>query len=159
MCASLYMCQHPTSVSMYPCPLCQPFGILGCFFPGAGSWSIPLEAFPLLFPLFIFFFPPVFQSPPRSSRCSPCLELCCHLASRSRQAGRSTLLPGKSGFLLPLGAGRPSENTHQQRSPQKKKIVKEGKHCDILGISQRDAAASLGRGFVGCKVFFIINYH
>lgn len=132
-----YICVH---VSLSSVPALWHLGLL---FSRAGSWSIPLEAFPLLFPLFIFFFPPVFQSAPRSSRCSPCLELCCHLASRSRQAGRSTLLPGKSGFLLPLGAGRPSENTHQQRSPQKKKIVKEGKHCDILGISQRDAAASL----------------
>lgn len=24
MCASLYMCQHPAAVSMYPCPLCHP---------------------------------------------------------------------------------------------------------------------------------------
>lgn len=99
MCASLYMCQHPTAVSMYPCPLCQPFGILGCFFlgmeAGASHWSYSCgrAAFPAdslldihcFFPIFILFFPPVFQSLP-SSRCSPWLGLCCHLASLSRQA-------------------------------------------------------------------------
>lgn len=176
MCALVYVCQHPTSVSMYPCPLCQPFGTLGCFFPwleaGASHWSYSRSraAFPTdsllgihrFFPFSSFFFPPVFQSPP-CSRCGPWLGLRCHLASRSRQAGKERPAPWEKCFsAASCGSAafkKPDQQTITPPTPSKKKTNKRREaqgHCRHLPESW---SCLLGKGFYWMFCVPYYNYH
>lgn len=152
MSASLYMCQHPTSVLMYPCPLCQPFGILGCFFPGleagASHWSYfcSRAAFPTdslldihcFFPSFNLFFLPFSNPPllPAGVRGWGCAATWRHDPGKP---GKRILLLGKSVFLLffcfwSCVTFRKPSSTNKY-PPPKKKATKEGKHSNIFGIS------------------------
>lgn len=148
-----YICVH---VSLSSVPALWHLGLL---FPRGWKLEHPIGGIPTAFSPFHLFFPSCFPITP---------------SFFPLQSMPGAVLP--SGVTIPasrekhpaswekwFSAASRGWTTFRKHSSaeisQKKKIVKEGKHCDILGISQRDAAASLGRGFVGCKVFFIINYH
>lgn len=175
MCALVYMCQHPTSVSMYPCPLCQPFGTLGCFFPGleagASHWSYSRSRAAFLtdsllgihrfFP-FSSFFSLRFSNP----RLVPAAVRgwdCAATWRRDRgKPGRSVPLLGKSVFLLPLAALRLSKNPINKQisplppPPKKTNERREAqRHCRHLPESW---SCLLGKGFywMFCVPFY--NY-
>lgn len=116
-----YICVH---VSLSSAPALWHLGLL---FPGAGSWSIPLEVFPQpscfpcrqhvrhppLFPFLSFFLTPVFQSP----RCFPQPSIGGAVLPPGvtiRQAGKgASCFSGKVFFCCPLGPKKKSKSTQK----------------------------------------------
>lgn len=173
MCASLYMCQHPTAVSMYPCPLCQPFGILGCFFlgmeAGASHWSYSCgrAAFPAdslldihcFFPIFIFFssrfpIPPFF--PLQSVAWAVLPPGVIIPASRE---GASCFL-GKVFFCCLLGLCDLQETLiNKQISPSKKENDRRREAQRHFWHLLESCSCLPGKGFYWMLCGFLINYY
>lgn len=122
MYASLYMCQHPTSVSMYPCPLCQPFGILGCFFlgleAGASHWRHSHCFFP-----FSSFFSLLFSNHPlvlpAAVHAWSCAAIWRHDPSKP---GEAPCFLGKVVFCCLSGLGDLQKTLISRDLPKKRKL-------------------------------------
>lgn len=157
MCASLNVCQDPTSVSMYLSSVsAQPFGILGCFFPGleagASHWSYSHSrvAFPagsllditVFCPFHLFFLP--FSNPPFAPLQSVAgAVLPPGVALQANREGTSCFLE-KLFFccLLALCVLQKTLINKQISLPKKENQRGEAQHSEIFGIFKKVAAAS-----------------